>query len=67
MKTAGVGSESRALIDLPETAAVSSWHGRMLLTALLAALMLAGAAGAGWTFRQPLLRALARYGVSLSR
>jgi general secretion pathway protein A len=59
-----VDRAARDLGLLPEAAAAS---GSLLLAALLAALMLAGAAGAGWMLRVPLLRGLARYGVSLSR
>jgi len=59
-----VDRAARDLGVLPEAAAAS---GNILLVALLAALMLAGAAGAGWVLREPLLRVLARYGVSLSR
>jgi general secretion pathway protein A len=59
-----VDRAARDLGVLPEAAAAS---GNILLVALLAALMLAGAAGAGWVLREPLVRVLARYGVSLSR
>jgi general secretion pathway protein A len=59
-----VDRAARDLGVLPEAAAAS---GNILLLALLAALMLAGAAGAGWVLREPLFRVLARYGVSLSR
>jgi general secretion pathway protein A len=59
-----VDCAARDLGVLPEAAAPS---GNILLVGLLAALMLAGAAGAGWVLREPLLRVLARYGVSLSR
>jgi type II secretory pathway predicted ATPase ExeA len=52
-----------------ETAA--TWRDRALIAALMIGLMLAGAAAAGWVFRDPLSRAWAgwhhRYGVSLSR
>ena len=57
---------ARDLGLLPEAPAVS-WAGRMLLLVSMVALMLAGAAGAAWLLRDPLLRVLARYGVSLSR
>jgi type II secretory pathway predicted ATPase ExeA len=62
-----VDRAARDLDLLPEAPLDSTWRGGMLLAALLAAMMLAGAAGAGWMLRQPLLRVLARYGVSLSR
>jgi general secretion pathway protein A len=58
-----VDRAARDLGVLPEAAA----PGNILLVALLAALMLAGAVGAGWVLREPLLRVFARYGVSLSR
>jgi hypothetical protein len=54
---------ARDLGVLPEAAASAN----IQLVTLLAALMLAGAAGAGWVLREPLLRVFARYGVSLSR
>jgi hypothetical protein len=59
-----VDRAARDLGVLPEAAPAA---GSILLVALLAALMLAGAAGAGWMLRGPLVRVLARYGVSLSR
>lgn len=62
-----VDRAARDLGLLPEAPLDSTWRGRMLVVALLAALMFVGAAGAGWMLRQPLLRVLARYGVSLSR
>jgi general secretion pathway protein A len=58
---------ARDLGLLSEAPPESRWGVRMLLVALFASLMLAGAAGAGWMLREPLLRVLARYGVSLSR
>jgi hypothetical protein len=61
-----VDRAARDLGLLPEVPAVS-WSGRMLLLVSMVALMLAGAAGAAWLLRDPLLRVLARYGVSLSR
>lgn len=71
---ASARSIDEALVDraardvglLPEVPAVS-WSGRMLLLVSMVALMVAGAAGAAWLLRDPLLRVLARYGVSLSR
>jgi hypothetical protein len=56
----------RAARDLGVLAEAAA-SGNILLVALLAALMLAGAAGAGLVLREPLLRVFARYGVSLSR
>jgi type II secretory pathway predicted ATPase ExeA len=61
-----VDRAARDLGLLPEAPAVS-WPVRMLLLVSMVALMLAGAASAAWLLRDPLLRVLARYGVSLSR
>ncbi len=61
-----VNRAARALGLLPEaghSTAVSLWRGRLLMVLLILGLMLAGAAGAGWTFRGPLMRALARWHV----
>jgi general secretion pathway protein A len=66
-RTIDEGLVDRAARDLGLLPEAASTAGNMLLVALLAALMLAGAAGAGWMLREPLLRVLARYGVSLSR
>ena len=45
----------------------SSWHGRAAVTVFLIVMLIAGAVGAGWVFREPLNRALARWrGVDLS-
>ena len=57
---------ARDLGLLPEDEAAapdSSWRGRLLMVVLMIALMLAGAAGAGWIFREPLARALTRWHV----
>jgi hypothetical protein len=41
----------------------SFWRGRLLMVLLMIALVMAGAAGAGWIFREPLARALTRWHV----
>ena len=46
---------------LPDRPAAASWRGRLLVAIVMLALMLAGAAGAGWMFREPLGRALTRW------
>jgi type II secretory pathway predicted ATPase ExeA len=61
-----VNRAARDLGLLPEaghSTAASLWRGRLLMVLLMLGLMLAGAAGAGWTFRGPLMRALARWHV----
>ena len=61
-----VNRAARDLGLLPEaghSTAVSLWRGRLVMVLLMLALMLAGAAGAGWMFRGPLMRALARWHV----
>ncbi len=51
----------RAARELALVPAGSSWRDRLVVAALMAALMLAGAAGAGWVFRAPLARVLAQW------
>jgi hypothetical protein len=58
-KTGGPASLPRAEISTP----VPSRRSRLLLIGLMIGLMLAGAATAGWMFRAPLQRALARWHV----
>jgi general secretion pathway protein A len=41
----------------------SSWRDRTVVVAFLIAMLIAGAAGAGWMFREPLNRAVARWGL----
>ena len=48
-------------IGLSPADAKSSWTDRVLIAALLIGLMLAGAAGAGWVFREPLGRVLSQF------
>lgn len=48
----GIGAEHRSS---------SRWRDRALLTSLLILLLVAGALGAGWVFRQPLSRALTHW------
>jgi general secretion pathway protein A len=50
---------AQELAIVPE--AGTSWRDRLVLAALMVALMLAGAAGAGWVFHAPLVRALAQW------
>jgi len=45
----------------------SNWRERTLVAAVLVLMLIAGAAGAGWVFREPLNRALAHWRVSDSR
>jgi hypothetical protein len=40
-----------------------SWRGRFATIVVLLVLMCAGAAGAGWMFREPLTRTLTRWNV----
>ena len=54
-----VDRAARELALVPE--AGTSWRDHLVLAALMLALMLAGAAGAGWVFRAPLARALAQW------
>jgi general secretion pathway protein A len=54
-----VNRAAQELALVPE--AGTSWRDRVVLAALMLALMLAGAAGAGWVFRTPLTRALAQW------
>jgi hypothetical protein len=57
-------SAARAAWDpalLAEAAAPTSWRNRLLMALLMLTLMLAGAAGAGWMFRRPFRRVLARW------
>lgn len=58
-----VDRAARDLGLLSDRAAVASWRGRLMMVIVMLALMLAGAAGAGWMFREPLLRALSRWHV----
>jgi general secretion pathway protein A len=48
-------------LGLLPTAAGASWRERVIIIVLMLALMLAGAAGAGWVFREPLGRVLAQF------
>ena len=50
-----------ALPDAKTSTPASSWRSRVLLAVLMIGLMLAGAATAGWIFRGPLERAVARW------
>ena len=56
-----VDAAARDLGLLPEHPAGASWRGRLLVVIVLLTLMFAGAAGAGWMFREPLGRALTRW------
>ena len=48
-------------IGLSPADATSSWRDRALIALLLIVMMLAGAAGAGWVFREPLGRAMSQF------
>jgi general secretion pathway protein A len=48
-------------IGLSPADAASSWRDRALIALLLIVLMLAGAAGAGWVFREPLGRVMSQF------
>jgi hypothetical protein len=52
-----------ALPEAKTSTPASSWRSRVLLAVLLIGLMLSGAATAGWIFRGPLERAIARWHV----
>lgn len=62
--------EAAQQVGLTAAEAAESWHDRALIAVLMIALMLAGATGAGWVFREPLRRVWTQwhgYGASLSR
>jgi len=54
-------------IGLTAAAFRSTWRDRAVVAAILVGMLVAGAASAGWVFRSPLSRALARWHVSNSR
>ena len=66
-----VDRAARDLVQVPEAGTSTSlsatsstnWRRRLLMAVLMLALMLAGAVGAGWTFRGPLQRVLTRWHV----
>jgi general secretion pathway protein A len=64
---ASIVAQAADEIGLTATAVRSSWRDRAVLAAVLLAMLTAGAASAGWMFRGPLARALARWHVSNSR
>jgi hypothetical protein len=55
--------DSAPLPEADTSTPAPPWRGRVLVTALVIGLMLAGAASAGWIFRGPLQRTLARWHV----
>jgi hypothetical protein len=55
--------EPASLPDAETSTPAPSWRSRLLLALLMIGLMLAGAATAGWMFRTPLQRAIARWHV----
>ena len=46
---------------LANTTPAPSWRGGFMIMVVLLVLMFAGAAGAGWIFREPLTRAMTRW------
>ena len=49
-----------AMVVIADAPPAPSWRGFMMMVVLLV-LMFAGAAGAGWMFREPLTRAMTRW------
>ena len=56
-----VDRAARDLGLLADPAPPPSWRRRFAIVVMLLVLMCAGAAGAGWMFRDPLTRALSRW------
>jgi len=53
--------EAAQQLGLMAAESAGSWRDRVMIVVLMLALMLAGAAGAGWVFREPLSRALTQW------
>ena len=56
-----VAHAAHALGVGPEHRSAATWRDRVLITALSILMLVAGAVGAGWVFRQPLSRAVAQW------
>jgi type II secretory pathway predicted ATPase ExeA len=64
---AALAAQAANEVGFTSTAFRSNWRDRAVVAALLIAMLVAGAASAGWVFRSPLSRALAHWRVSNSR
>ncbi len=62
-----VDRAARDLGLIADPAPAPSWRGRFAIVIVLLVLMCAGAAGAGWMFREPLTRALTRWQIPPGR